>query len=100
MECTSAEKETLKLVWLDSLNRVIKETQTIARNNNPEIKILEFQISLKETLIALSVSPEDQEATLKELAALKDKLMQIARDAGLIKMIESPFVDPTHESLN
>lgn len=98
-DCTTTEKETMKIIWLDSLNRVIKETEVIAENDNPEIKLLELEISLKGTLLALTSSAEERQNVEKELLELKKKLKDLAKLEGLIELVQSPFIDSAPEKI-
>jgi len=98
-DCTESEKEVMKLVWLDSLNRVIKDTEIIADNNNLEIKTLEIDIALKETLLTLASTDEEREKLTAELIELKKKLRELAKAEGLLELVPSPIHDPAPEKI-
>lgn len=98
-DCSESEKEVMKLVWLDSLNRVIKDTEIIADNNNFEIKTLEIDIALKETLITLASTDQERQKLTAELLELKKKLKELAKAEGLLELVPSPIHDPAPEKI-
>ncbi len=98
-DCTESELEVMKLVWLDSLNRVIKDSEVIADNTNVEIKSLEIEISLKETVLSLASTEAERTRLTAELLELKKKLKKLASDEGLLQVVPSPIHDPKPESI-
>jgi hypothetical protein len=98
-DCSEAENEVMKLVWLDSLNRVIKDSEVIAENDNSEIKTLEIDIALKETLLTLASSDEERQKIAAEISELKKKLRELAEAEGLLEVIPSPIHDPAPEKI-
>ena len=98
-DCTESETEVMKLVWLDSLNRVIKDSEVIAENNNLEIKSLEIEIAFMETQLTLASSDEERKKVAAELIALKKKLREVAEREGLLELVPSPIHDPSPEKI-
>ena len=98
-ECTEGETEVMKLVWIDSLNRVIKDTETIAENTNVEIKALEIDIALKETVLSLANTEAERIKITAELVELKKQLKELASKEGLLQVVPSPILDPAPESI-
>lgn len=98
-DCSEAENEVMKLVWLDSLNRVIKDSEVISENENAEIKTLEIDIALKETLLTLASSDEERQKLAAKISDLKKKLRELAEAEGLLEVVPSPIHDPAPEKI-
>ena len=97
--CDEYETERLKLRFLDSLSRVIHETETVETVDDREISALNLQISVNETLLSVTLEASRKAELAAELLRLKKELQQLIAANGHLTKIPSPFVDATPEGI-
>lgn len=95
-DCSDEVSERMKISYLGSVDRIIKETKKPAANQSAEVTSLEMTIEFKEILLSLQ-SGAEKEATMKEIAELKAKILAISEREGTIEVIASKYIDASPE---
>lgn len=96
-DCNEAEKEKMKLSYLDSENRVIKVTKKAAPDSSPEVRMLEVELEMQEMLLGLAFTQTSKDETMKKIAEIKAKILKLAEQSGKIIEVPSEHLDANPE---
>ena len=95
-DCDDEVQEKMKVSYLSSLNRIIKETKKPAQTSDAEASGLQMQLEIQQMMLGFLKGPERDEA-LEEISKLKAQILAIAEREGTIETIPSEYVDASPE---
>ncbi|MFT6071173.1 MAG: hypothetical protein ACJAT2_001445 [Bacteriovoracaceae bacterium] len=95
-DCDDVVKEKMKVSYLASVDRIIKETKKPGTSHSADVTSLEFTLEMKELLLSFQEGAE-REATMKEITELKAKILAISESEGTIVTTASQYIDASPE---
>jgi hypothetical protein len=97
--CDEYESERLKLRYLDSMSRVITETEVAETHDDFEITSLKLLIDVQETMLSVTTNSSEMAEIQEKIDSLKTELNALISTNGHVTIIPSPFVDATAEGI-
>jgi hypothetical protein len=97
--CDEYESERLRLKYLDSISRVIKETEVLATIEDLEVSALALRIKVQENLLSAANTVKNRQEIMKELKKLKAELLQLMQLIGQSSTVKSRFLNSDPEGL-